>query len=238
VTASPATATETITTPSAVGAEVNIRLREDDDPLVEADSTGGKTNGEVEDYQATVSLPVELSMFRGTVDGCNTQLNWRAETEEAFSHYELEWSGDGYNFQMIERLEGAGSLTASQAYQYYDEFASVENYYRLRMVDIDGSIEYSDIVVLETDCDDENDMVVYPNPLSVNNGVVKVKFYSNRDETVLIVVDLLGQIVRRLSLGVDQEWNTVNIDITDLPVGTYFIKQVGSKGSKRFVMQE
>ncbi len=88
---------------------------------------------------ACSALAVELGCFVGSGDSCNTMLTWTAQTEEAFSHYEREWSGDGSNYQQIGRAEGAGGLEISQTYQYYDEFASVRNYYHLNMIDLDGN---------------------------------------------------------------------------------------------------
>ena len=56
-TASPATASVPITTPSGVGTTpTNIRLRADDDPFGPDDFEGGRTNGEVEDYQPLLCL--------------------------------------------------------------------------------------------------------------------------------------------------------------------------------------
>ncbi len=183
------------------------------------------------------SLPVELSRFEGQVQGCNTVLTWYAETEENFHHYDLEWSGDGQYYQSIATISGEGSATNGQAYQYFDEQASIQNYYRLKMVDIDGSYEYSKVVYLQTGCDDKYQMVVYPNPLGVNQGVLNVKFYSGGEETELVVVDLLGRTLLRTKLSVQQDWNTVRLEVGHLPTGTYLLKQPGSRGTARFVVQ-
>ena len=74
ITASPATATVTITAPTTVGSAVNVRVRADDEPLAPTDFEGGKTNGEVEDFQALVVLPVTLTHFSGRASGCHTDL--------------------------------------------------------------------------------------------------------------------------------------------------------------------
>ena len=75
-TASPATATTTITAPANVGNSVNVRLRADDNPFTETDFSGGKTNGEAEDFQALIVLPVELTQFNGRPNGCLVDLQW------------------------------------------------------------------------------------------------------------------------------------------------------------------
>ena len=66
-----------ITAPAGIsGTEtINVRLRADDDPFTINDAGGSRTNGEVEDHQRTVVLPVELTSFSGIPVDCNVQLN-------------------------------------------------------------------------------------------------------------------------------------------------------------------
>ncbi len=237
-TSSPANAVVSITAPASVGSVVNIRLRADDQPFVFDDYQGGRTNGEVEDHQATVSLPVELTMFRGEVLACNTRLTWTSETEENFSHYELERSEDGQVYQAIETIHGSGGTTISQTYQYEDEATNAENYYRLKMVDLDGTFEYSGIVYLETECDEEYDISLYPNPVSLYGGTVDIKFFAKHLETELTIIDVSGIIVNKISVGTQKEWNTVRLDISHLSPGTYFVRLSNSNKTATIIIAE
>ena len=110
-------------------------------------------------------MPVQLSQFTGKASGCNIILNWTSETEETFNEYELQRSGDGRDFTTIKRIKGEGGAT-SKSYQYQDELAGSDNYYRLRMNDQDGSFEYSKIIHIKTDCENEHDMIclLYTSP--------------------------------------------------------------------------
>ncbi len=184
------------------------------------------------------SLPVELSHFEGQVQGCNTLLTWYAQTEENFSHYELEWSGDGRHYMEIVTVDGLGSTTTGQTYQYFDELALVHNYYRLKMIDVDGTYKYSKVVHLQTGCGDEHDIAVYPNPIGIRGDVLNIKFFSEREETEIMIVDMLGQVLQQVNVSAKMGWNTLRIRVENLPVGTYFIKQAGSRGAARFVVQE
>ena len=129
VTASPSIAIVTITAPASVGNSVNIRLRADDDPFVATDFEGGKTNGEVEDFQALVVLPVKLTHFSGQPSECNVHLKWHAEMEENFSQYEIQRSGDGRLFSTIETVKGSGNNSSDIWYKNTDKAASKFNYY-------------------------------------------------------------------------------------------------------------
>ncbi len=236
VTASPVTVTETITTPVTVGAVVNVRLRADDDPLVAADFAGGKTNGEVEDYQAAIVLPVELSSFTGRAIGCDVQLNWTSEIEEAFDTYELERSGDGVSYQMIKEIRGMGGVT-TQGYQYKDEKASTTNYYRLKMLDKDGSFDYSKVINVGVDCEEEQEMVVYPNPVSRSQGMININLYAEKKSTLITMSDMLGRIVKNVPLHTDRGWNAIKFDLSDLSTGTYSVL-VERKVVKQLIVTE
>lgn len=170
--------------------------------------------------------------------GCQANLYWSSETEENFSHYEVQWSGDGRNFQTIHQVKGAGGLNGAQHYQYLDKAAGVHNYYRLKMVDHDGTTEYSDVINVDTQCDDFYGLMVFPNPVSVEEAKIQVKYKSEREVVDLVVVDVLGKILIQEQHQVVAEWNTATLDVSQLPVGTYLVKQVGARGAKRFVIQE
>ncbi|HHM20746.1 MAG TPA: hypothetical protein ENJ20_01875, partial [Bacteroidetes bacterium] len=49
-------------------------------------------------FSSASSLPVELSHFTARPNGCNVKLNWSAETEQDFSHYELQKAVSGTDF--------------------------------------------------------------------------------------------------------------------------------------------
>lgn len=239
VTASPTTAVVTITAPATIGNNVNVRLRADDNPFIATDFSGGKTNGEVEDYQALVVLPVTLTHFSGQRSGCNISVRWHAETEESFSHYEIERSDDQRIFSTIKTINGTGNASTGIWYTYTDKTASQFNYYRLKMVDLDGSIEYSKIISLSTDCPDESKIELYPNPSSNNLGVVNVKFYSKSHEVQLQVVDMQGQVVKQLIVSTEQEaLNSLRLDVTGLSAGAYHLNviQDGKGNTKAFVI--
>jgi len=241
VTASPATDTVTINSPAGVtsGDDVNIRLRGDDDPLAPGDYEGGKTNGEVEDYQSkAIVLPVSLTLFDAKVNGCAVNLIWQTESEKDFEHFEIQWSGSGQDFRTIEIIEATGG-EFTETYFYTDKEASPFNYYRLKMVDLDGTFKYSSIRAVETDCESTNELNIYPNPASANNGVLNVKFYSKRSEAQLQITDMLGRVVKQLTLDVESDYiNTVQLDISDLPSGNYTMTILGDRTSKMFIIQE
>ena len=178
-----------------------------------------------------MALPVELTEFNGSAEGCNVYVNWFTQSEDGFDHFDLERSFDGQSFVKIETVQAAGGQ-ANMAYQYYDQAAAAKNYYRLKMVDLDGSFVYSAVIQIQTECDiDQDAMLLYPNPIGEIENIVTIKFYSGSEEVSIYISDMLGRQLRWMNLSTELGWNTLRINVSDLPSGNYFVtkKELGGK---------
>jgi trimeric autotransporter adhesin len=82
------------------------------------------------------------------VEGNNVKLNWNTGDEVNFSHFNLLRSMDGRSFENIKRITSPGQ----NSYTYIDiNAASLYGgrlFYRLQMVDTDGSFVYSNIIII------------------------------------------------------------------------------------------
>ncbi len=135
------------------------------------DSQGSASN------QATITLatilPVELSMFKGQATSKGNLISWNAASERGFSHFELLKSSDLKEFYKIQTIQS--NSKKSYSYLDSDNIANVK-YYRLRMVDIDGTLQYSKIVSL-VQSETQLDWLLYPNPILVNK--VQINYLKN-----------------------------------------------------------
>ncbi|MGK0390656.1 MAG: hypothetical protein ACI94Y_003415 [Maribacter sp.] len=134
----------------------------------------------MEDYQRTVVLPAELVSFEGTSRDRGVQLDWVSASEEYFDRYEIEWSNDTENWRTIDVVYGAGGIN-TQYYQFLHEEATKVNYYRLKMVDLDETYEYSNVINVISDCSAISVLVLYPNPVMEVRSVVSIKALSNTE---------------------------------------------------------
>jgi hypothetical protein len=91
-------------------------------------------------------LPLKLLSFTGQRKENHILLNWQVEDLGGFSHFELEKSFDGQNFNKIATI----SFQSGQKNYQFDDVqpAPGNNYYRLKMVDEDGASHYSQIVMV------------------------------------------------------------------------------------------
>lgn len=168
-------------------------------------------------------LAVELLGFSAEKNGASSQIVWQVENERNFSHYELERSTDGGNvFSKVHQANGTCSGEATCDYQYKDVSFDKTVYYRLKMVDVDGSFTYSTIISLdETTSNDYSLLSTY-----VEDGVLQVKLGSKKKSTAKFVVyNIAGKAVATESnIAVKNGVTIKNMMIDELTNGVYILK--------------
>jgi hypothetical protein len=166
-------------------------------------------------------LPLDLLSFNGTNKGEYNQLNWITDNEVNFSHFELETSRDGYNYETLTNIPSNGLSNVRNSYSFNDNNPSQINYYRLKSIDLDGSYSYSNVIVIETKLE-TNTGTLYPNPTS---DIIKYSFNSETNEKLEIkVLDVVGKVVLRVETELEVGNNTIPISLSELPSGTYTIQ--------------
>lgn len=166
-------------------------------------------------------LPLDLLSFNGTNKGEYNQLNWITDNEVNFSHFELEKSRDGYNYETLTNIPSNGLSNVRNSYSFNDNNPSQINYYRLKSIDLDGSYSYSNVIVIETKLE-TNIGTLYPNPTS---DIIKYSFNSETNEKLEIkVLDVVGKVVLRVETELEVGNNTIPISLSELPSGTYTIQ--------------
>jgi hypothetical protein len=161
-------------------------------PSFQPDASGGDfcsvVNTALSDVYAP--FPVTLESFSGyTVNSSKAvQLEWVSSQEEEVSHYEVEYSGNGIDWERIGRVEAAGNSTERIAYDFLDNGdLNVENFYRLKMVDRDGSSEHSGIVIVTINDNGNRGVSVFPNPISTESDQLSIQLKGlwNEDEPIV-----------------------------------------------------
>ena len=182
------------------------------------------------------SLPVKLLDF--TVAKQNNDdvlITWKAGSESNIARYEIEFArGDAElqagHFLKIGEVTSPGSTTTSRTYTFIDKEADKfgPRYYRLKMVNTDGSFSYSPIRAVIF-----NEAVlwkVYPNP---SNGLFSLVYQLNTGEEIYArVIDTKGSVIKqyhRKATGVLQK---LNIELFDKPVGVYLL-EINTAGNKQ-----
>lgn len=183
------------------------------------DDPCGTSLGEVEDYPviipavAPINLPVELISFTGDKLDDGNLLKWITNTEINNDYFNLERSANANEFSTISTIDGAGNSSINQSYFYLDKNPLVGlNYYRLKQVDLNGTYEYSNIIVLNNLSDKH--YFIYPNPV-IDELFIDIK------NTPIITYKIINQKGQLKKAGTIQANNS--IIVSDLPSGIYYL---------------
>jgi hypothetical protein len=218
---SPVSTTVSFTVPMGNGA-INGAIRligtaVDSSFTKEMNGTGSFTNGEVEDYFITYAtpLPITLKSFTGFPAGkCAASLEWATSSEHNSESFEIQRSSNGRDFQLIGKIKSNNNATGSK-YTFVDNNAlDGSNYYRLVMVDIDGRSQYSNTIVVNTECNNVN-IKLLPNPVT---SIATVTGLKAGDKIQVISSD--GRIEMERIAGA----NTADLDMSSLPYGVHLVQ--------------
>lgn len=167
-------------------------------------------------------LPIELLSFDAEVGNDNQiNLTWETASEINNDFFTIEIATDGFNWQEIAELEGAGTSNEFLSYAYnHSNPPHGILYYRLKQTDFDGQFEYSDVVSVNLENVETNTILIYPNP-----AVRQISVEGDADElSELRIFNMLGQDVTHLAQIDFMNSSTVQIDLGNLNGKTYVVK--------------
>jgi hypothetical protein len=175
----------------------------------------------------TSIVPVELSSF--TVENVEGEvvLKWQTATETNNQGFEVERSQKSNvksqnEWTKISVVEGRGTTTELTEYSYKDKIITPGTYvYRLKQIDFDGTVSYSDEV--EIDVTGPKEFTLYQNYPNPFNPTTTIKFALPVDSRVKInVYSSLGQLVETLVDGEMQSgYHEINFDASRYSSGVY-----------------
>jgi hypothetical protein len=172
---------------------------------------------------ALAVLPITLSNFQANLADGVVKLSWSTSREINSSHFVIEKSADGSNYTAIGQVK-AGA--ANGQYSFTDVTAlSKQNFYRLKMADLDGNFAYSRVVIIRNDGSNVI-MKLTPNPVV---SALNISFQSDRNEAVKVnFFDQLGRQVKRYNLQASKGLNAFTLtDLGNLPAGSYTVEVIG-----------
>jgi hypothetical protein len=166
-------------------------------------------------------LPVTLTELSGHYDiqkGA-TLLQWRTLQEYNSKNFMVETSVDGRTWNNIGAVAAAGNSNSIRYYSFTDMHpAKGTNYYRLRMIDMDNSFQYSNIITVGNS--NTAVYVLYPNPAG---SIIYITTNSSTVQRVqLSLLDNAGKVVREQQ-GVVQNRLSLPVHLNGVAKGIYFL---------------
>ena len=171
--------------------------------------------------QSHVALPLMLTRFAGAVHGDEVRLQWTTEAERNTSHFAVERSGNGVQFERIGAVPSRNTTT-SNAYAYTDRNPlSGISFYRLKQVDVDGnhrlygpvSIRYKGAAVVRSVYASATGVQVHL--VAQKGGAVHVALY-----------DMNGRCLSAKQINMTTGTNSIHLPV-DLTSGAYLVQVLG-----------
>lgn len=175
-----------------------------------------------------LTVPVELTSFTGSYENGVVNLKWLTATEKSNYGFEVEKRNDYSGYGSIGFVNGTGTSTNRITYNFIDEnLSSARYYYRLKQIDLDGTIEYSNEVMIEID--DLNDFQLYQNYPNPFNPGTEINFtLAKAGNITLKIYNGLGSEVATLLDGfMTSGKHSVKFDAQNLTTGIYFYRIKG-----------
>jgi len=174
-------------------------------------------------------LPVNLLTFSGQKSGVINKLHWTTASEQNNLGFEVQRSTNGLNYSALGFVNSQatrGNSANTLSYSFIDnDPAGINQYYRLRQVDIDNHSKYSNVIILKGG--KPTTLVIaslFPNPAK---SVVNMQVASPADHKVTIVIsDITGRPVYSQMASLETGSNGITLDVSRLPGGTYNIKVI------------
>lgn len=167
---------------------------------------------------ALAPLPIELSSFTGKSEKEQNHLAWITAQERNAQYFQVERKGASEAiFSAIGRVEAIGQGN----YEFTDNQPSAMAYYRLKMVDLDGSFEYSRVISLIQKNKQLELMSIYPVP---TRSIVNVQYRSKDNSPLeLKLRDMMGNVLYIHHLESKGE-HVYPLDLSTFPKGIYFVE--------------
>ena len=143
-------------------------------------------------FRSNSNLPVNILNVNASQKNVGIEVNWNTASETNMDSYEVEESANATTFTKATTV--AAKNGATNTYSWFDATVNNgDNYYRIKAVEKNGSVKYSNVVKVKIGSKNA-EFTVYPNPVkegivslqmsNVEKGIYTVKVYNNVGQEV------------------------------------------------------
>jgi hypothetical protein len=169
-------------------------------------------------------LPVKLVDLTVSERGEQNILEWKTAIEINSDHFSIERSNNGTDFTGIGNITAAGYSSLEKKYSFADALPLYGyNYYRLAMVDKNGSKEYSNIVYIKQGVDKTLDIATARIAASKNEMAVTVAAKENC-KAIMTVIENSGRILLNKQVVLQKGMNFLSSDISPAAQSVYYVR--------------
>lgn len=181
-----------------------------------------------------IVTPVKLVLFNAVKQGNDVAITWKTANELNTKEFQVEWSADGRNFGAVGKVNAFGNSDVPRNYAFtHRNTAAGNNFYRLKIIDDNGSFAYSPIVKLNFTA--KRNIRIYP---SVTNDNLNIELNAAKQEAVtVLVLDHTGRLLSSKKVQLAAGYNKIDYTAAHLPAGEYIVKLLSESENRiaRFI---
>jgi hypothetical protein len=179
-------------------------------------------------YTGITTLPILISDFTALLQGTEVNLSWNITSVDDGKDIVITRSSDGFNFDSIGVVNVNGQTSLLGEHTFYDQSPlSGNNYYRLELINDDGTSNYSTIVsVIVGGSTTNSNLKILGNPMTTDLRLSGI----TGEKGMVIIYDATGHIMREAST--EGATGILTISCQGLPNGQYFAKVIQNNASQ------
>ncbi|WEK34721.1 MAG: T9SS type A sorting domain-containing protein [Candidatus Pseudobacter hemicellulosilyticus] len=208
------------------GTKTNITHQSD---LIAKD-TSGYSGGLANPDVCTSSLPMIVSTLQAVYKNNAVQLDWYTVSEINSKQFVIEYSTDGVSFKAGGTVAANGNSNSRINYSYrFTNITGSTMYFRLLLVDLDGSTDYSSIAIVKINGGGQKLVAeAYPNPFTEK---VDIQLSLSRKSDIEVkLFDMNGRIVKNQVFSGQSGSNRISLNsLSALRSGIYVLSVVAGE---------
>ncbi|HXB42849.1 MAG TPA: T9SS type A sorting domain-containing protein, partial [Puia sp.] len=188
------------------------------------------------DLSGVNPLPIKLDYFTAVKENDYNTLTWKAECSSTSDSFVVERSSDGSSFTGIYGVKVYNPSDCSVPFTYNDHTSSgTKVYYRLRMTDVDGSISYSQIILILNNANDLQIFKMQPNPVQGSEAAWLSISSPYATTAEIVILSIEGREMQRQTVRVQAGATSINLQTDGLARGMYILRGIFSSGQSNTI---
>jgi hypothetical protein len=178
-------------------------------------------------------LPVELVDFKGVANGKQNRISWSTASEQNTKYFILERRNNYGDFKSLDLVAATGQSNQPQFYQWVDQAPTPLSVYRLKIIDLNDSYEYSKVISVEN---------------AGGNAMTMLTHFTNNEWSVRLtdvpmgagkisIFDMQGKLQYIQNIDIQDITTDIKLSINNLPNGSYVLvcNVAGQMLSKKWI---
>jgi hypothetical protein len=185
-------------------------------------------------YCNNTTLPSGIiDFFAMKQNDATIKLSWTTQNEQSGRNYDVQQSADGFHFENAGIFASSVGNAGAADYNYFYLVKNADKgklYFRLKEINSDGSISYSETRVVDLSENINDGMIIFPNPAT---DYVNLVFKNTAPNWQVEIFAAHGGIVQRMNL---TNTNSGHIFFNGKPAaGVYFIKAMNMQTQEHYI---